>query len=80
MGTLKSPPWGSGGLLAMGVRDTMRVSLSADPVEEGVRRPGHPAGGGNPPGGGAGWYPAPPARRTRIDLIPLWRDRWRRAG
>ncbi len=33
MGTLKSAI-GIGGLLAMGVGDTMRVSLSADPVEE----------------------------------------------
>ena len=33
MGTLKSAV-GIGGLLAMGVGDTMRVSLSADPVEE----------------------------------------------
>ena len=33
MGTLKSAV-GIGGLLAMGIGDTMRVSLSADPVEE----------------------------------------------
>ena len=33
MGTLKSAV-GIGGLLAQGIGDTMRVSLSADPVEE----------------------------------------------
>ena len=36
MGTLKSAV-GIGGLLAMGVGDTMRVSLSADPVEERLK-------------------------------------------
>lgn len=59
MGTLKSAV-GIGGLLALGIGDTMRVSLSADPVEEvyaardilkaaGVRREG------------ASWSPVPPA-------------------
>lgn len=33
MGTLKSAI-GIGGLLALGIGDTMRVSLSADPVQE----------------------------------------------
>ena len=36
MGTLKSAV-GIGGLLAMGIGDTMRVSLSADPVEERLK-------------------------------------------
>ena len=69
MGTLKSAV-GIGGLLAMGVGDTMRVSLSADPVEEvyaardilraaGIRREG------------AELVSCPTCGRTRIDLIGL---------
>ena len=69
MGTLKSAV-GIGGLLAMGVGDTMRVSLSADPVEEvyaareilkaaGVRKDGPEL------------VSCPTCGRTRIDLIGL---------
>ena len=69
MGTLKSAV-GIGGLLALGIGDTMRVSLSADPVEEvyaardilkaaGVRREG------------AELVSCPTCGRTRIDLIGL---------
>lgn len=69
MGTLKSAV-GIGGLLALGVGDTMRVSLSADPVEEvyaareilkaaGVRREGPEL------------VSCPTCGRTRIDLIAL---------
>jgi len=69
MGTLKSAV-GIGGLLALGIGDTMRVSLSADPVEEvyaardilkaaGVRREG------------AELVSCPTCARTRIDLIAL---------
>lgn len=69
MGTLKSAV-GIGGLLALGIGDTMRVSLSADPVEEiyaardilkaaGVRREG------------AELVSCPTCGRTRIDLIRL---------
>ena len=69
MGTLKSAV-GIGGLLALGIGDTMRVSLSADPVEEvyaakeilkaaGVRKEG------------AELVSCPPCGRTRIDLIAL---------
>ena len=69
MGTLKSAV-GIGGLLAMGVGDTMRVSLSDDPVEEvyaardilraaGIRREG------------AEVVSCPTCGRTRIDLIAL---------
>ena len=61
---------GIGGLLALGIGDTMRVSLSADPVEEvyaardilkaaGVRREG------------AELVSCPTCGRTRIDLIGL---------
>ena len=68
-GTLKSAV-GIGGLLALGIGDTMRVSLSADPVEEvyaardilkaaGVRREG------------AELVSCPTCGRTRIDLIGL---------
>ena len=69
MGTLKSAV-GIGGLLALGIGDTMRVSLSANPVEEvyaakeilkaaGVRREG------------AELVSCPTCGRTRIDLIAL---------
>ena len=69
MGTLKSAI-GIGGLLALGIGDTMRVSLSADPVEEvlaardilkaaGLRREG------------ADLISCPTCGRTRIDLIAL---------
>ncbi len=69
MGILKSAV-GIGGLLALGVGDTIRVSLSADPVEEvyaardilkaaGVRKDG------------AELISCPTCGRTRIDLIAL---------
>ena len=69
MGTLKSAV-GIGGLLALGIGDTIRVSLSADPVEEvyaakeilkaaGVRKEG------------AELVSCPTCGRTRIDLIAL---------
>lgn len=69
MGILKSAV-GIGGLLALGIGDTMRVSLSADPVQEvyaardilkaaGVRREG------------AELISCPTCGRTRIDLIGL---------
>ena len=69
MGTLKSAV-GIGGLLALGVGDTMRVSLSAHPVEEvyaardilkaaGVRREGPEL------------VSCPTCGRTKIDLIAL---------
>ncbi len=69
MGTLKSAV-GIGGLLALGIGDTMRVSLSADPVEEiyaardilkaaGIRKDG------------AELVSCPTCGRTRIDLISM---------
>jgi len=69
MGTLKSAV-GIGGLLALGIGDTVRVSLSADPVEEvyaardilkaaGVRRDGPEL------------ISCPTCGRTKIDLIAL---------
>ncbi|MCD8375862.1 MAG: flavodoxin-dependent (E)-4-hydroxy-3-methylbut-2-enyl-diphosphate synthase [Oscillospiraceae bacterium] len=69
MGTLKSAV-GIGGLLALGIGDTVRVSLSADPVEEivaakkilkaaGVRREGPEL------------ISCPTCGRTSIDLIGL---------
>lgn len=69
MGVLKSAV-GIGGLLAQGIGDTIRVSLSADPVEEvlaakdilkvvGLRRDG------------AELISCPTCGRTRIDLIAL---------
>ena len=72
MGTLKSAI-GIGGLLAMGIGDTIRVSLTADPVEEvyaarkilkavGLRREGPEL------------ISCPTCGRTQIDLIPLARQ------
>ena len=69
MGTLKSAV-GIGGLLALGIGDTVRVSLSADPVEEvyaardilkaaGVRREGPEL------------VSCPTCGRTKVDLISL---------
>ena len=76
MGTLKSAV-GIGGLLALGVGDTMRVSLSADPVEEvyaareilkaaGVRQEGPEL------------VSCPTCGRTCIDLISIAREVERR--
>ena len=69
MGTLKSAV-GIGGLLALGVGDTLRVSLSADPVEE-VRAAmdilkAVGLGRGEPD-----LIACPTCGRTRIDLIGL---------
>ena len=72
MGVLKSAV-GIGGLLAMGIGDTIRVSLSADPIEEvyaardilkvsGVRKEGPEL------------ISCPTCGRTRIDLIGLARQ------
>ena len=72
MGILKSAV-GIGGLLALGIGDTVRVSLSADPVEEvyaardilkaaGVRREGPEL------------ISCPTCGRTKIDLIALARE------
>ena len=69
MGLVKSA-MGIGGLLCMGIGDTIRVSLTADPVEEvyaakkilraaGVRKDG------------VNLIACPTCGRTRIDLIPM---------
>lgn len=69
MGTIKSAV-GIGGLLAMGIGDTLRVTLTADPVEEvyaardilkavGLRKDGPEL------------IACPTCGRTNIDLIPL---------
>ena len=69
MGTIKSA-MGIGGLLCMGIGDTIRVSLTADPVREvyaakailkaaGIRRDG------------VNIVACPTCGRTRIDLIGL---------
>jgi (E)-4-hydroxy-3-methylbut-2-enyl-diphosphate synthase len=69
MGILKSA-MGIGGLLCMGIGDTIRVTLTADPVEEvyaaqkilraaGVRKTG------------VNLIACPTCGRTRIDLIPI---------
>ena len=69
MGLVKSA-MGIGGLLCMGIGDTIRVTLTADPVEEvyaakkilraaGVRKDG------------VNLIACPTCGRTRIDLIPM---------
>ena len=76
MGTLKSAV-GIGGLLALGIGDTFRVTLTADPLEEiyaardilkaaGLRREGPEL------------IACPTCGRTRIDLIPLAQEVERR--
>ena len=76
MGILKSA-MGIGGLLCLGVGDTMRVSLTADPVEEvlaakkilsaaGVRR------------FGPNLISCPTCGRTKYDMIPIAREVERR--
>lgn len=72
MGTIKSAV-GIGGLLAMGIGDTLRVTLTADPVEEiyaardilkavGLRKEGPEL------------IACPTCGRTNIDLIPLAKE------
>ena len=72
MGELKAAA-GIGGLLALGIGDTMRVSLTADPVEEvyaarrilkaiGLRKDGPEL------------ISCPTCGRTKIDLIPMARQ------
>ncbi len=69
MGLVKSA-MGIGGLLCLGIGDTMRVTLTADPLEEiaaaqkilkaaGLRK------------GGVNLIACPTCGRTRIDLIPI---------
>ncbi len=69
MGMVKSA-MGIGGLLCMGIGDTIRVTLTADPVEEiyaakkilrvaGLRKEG------------VNLIACPTCGRTRIDLIPM---------
>ena len=76
MGRLKSA-MGSGGLLCMGIGDTIRVTLTADPVEEitaakqilqaaGLRREG------------PNLIACPTCGRTNIDLIPIAQEVERR--
>ena len=78
MGTIKSAI-GIGGLLSFGIGDTIRVSLSADPVEEvsaardilkalGIRRDG------------PNLISCPTCGRTRIDLIRLAQEVEQRLG
>jgi len=72
MGTIKSAV-GIGGLLAMGIGDTLRVTLTADPVEEiyaardilkavGLRKEGPEL------------IACPTCGRTNIDLLPLAKE------
>ena len=69
MGTLKSA-LGIGGLLALGIGDTMRVSLSADPVEEVLAAKDILKAAGQRKDG-PDLVSCPTCGRTRIDLIGL---------
>ena len=69
MGTLKSAI-GIGGLLALGIGDTMRVSLSADPVEEVLAAKDILKAAGQRKDG-PDLVSCPTCGRTRIDLIGL---------
>lgn len=68
-GTIKSAI-GIGGLLAQGIGDTFRVTLTADPVEEVVEAKQILAAG-RIAAGGPNLIACPTCGRTRIDLIPL---------
>ena len=76
MGTLKSAV-GIGGLLAMGVGDTMRVSLSADPVEE-VRAAKDILSAAGLRQTGPNLISCPTCGRTKYDMIPIAREVERR--
>ena len=69
MGMVKSA-MGIGGLLCLGIGDTIRVTLTADPVEEvwAARKILKAAGLRK---GGMNLIACPTCGRTRIDLIPL---------
>ena len=69
MGTLKSAI-GIGGLLAQGIGDTLRVSLSADPVEE-IRAAKDILAALGMAGDRPNLISCPTCGRTRIDLISL---------
>ena len=76
MGTIKSAI-GIGGLLAQGIGDTFRVTLTADPVEEiVVARQILQAAGLRQDG--PNLIACPTCGRTRIDLIPLAQEVERR--
>ena len=76
MGVIKSA-MGIGGLLCLGVGDTLRVTLTADPVEEvcaakkSLRAAGLRQGGPN-------LIACPTCGRTNIDLIPMAQEVERR--
>ena len=69
MGLVKSA-MGIGGLLCMGIGDTLRVTLTADPVEESyAAKKSRQAAGVRK--GGVNLIACPTCGRTRIDLIPM---------
>ena len=69
MGTIKSA-MGIGGLLCLGIGDTFRVTLTADPVEEiGVAKDILKAAGLRREG--VNLIACPTCGRTKIDLIPI---------
>lgn len=69
MGTVKSA-MGIGGLLCMGIGDTIRVSLTADPVREVVAAKAILKAAGLREGG-VNFVSCPTCGRTKIDLIQL---------
>ena len=72
MGTIKSAA-GIGGLLALGVGDTIRVSLTDDPVKGGLRSKGD-SQGCRQSGRGINVVSCPTCGRTRINLIDIAKE------
>lgn len=75
MGLVKSAI-GIGSLLADGIGDTIRVSLTADPVTEIAAGPGYPQGLGPGNTGASQWCPVPPAD-VPGSTSSVWRSRWK---
>ena len=76
MGTLKSAA-GIGGLLALGIGDTFRVTLTADPVEE-VRAAKDILSAAGLRQTGPNLISCPTCGRTKYDMIPIAREVERR--
>jgi len=76
MGIIKSA-MGIGGLLCMGIGDTLRVTLTADPVEE-VRAAKKILRAAGLRKSGVNLIACPTCGRTRIDLIPIAQEVERR--
>ena len=69
MGTLKSAV-GIGGLLALGIGDTLRVTPDGRPGGGDLRRPRYSEGHRPAERGAGAWWPAPPAGGRRSTSSP----------